>query len=152
MNIVATVPVTAAPLSKFETLDREACLKRWRKQFGHEPPRYVSVEFMRRVLAFEAQVKIYGGHSRAVRHVLRSILKEVETGKPKDAAKPVPSPVTLRPGTYLVREWNGRPYRVEVTENGFLMDGKAYASLSALAQKITGTIWSGPRFFGLART
>ena len=152
MNIVATVPVTAAPLSKFEALDREACLKRWRKQFGHEPPRYGSVEFMRRVLAFEAQAKIYGGHSRAVRHVLRSTLKEVETGKPKDAAKPVPSPVTLRPGTYLVREWNGRPYRVEVTENGFLMDGKAYASLSALAQKITGTIWSGPRFFGLART
>jgi hypothetical protein len=106
---------------------------------------------MRRVLTFEAQVKIYGGHSRAVRHVLRSILKEDETGKPREGATAVPSPVTLRPGTYLVREWNGRPYRVEVTENGFVMDGKADASLSAIAQKITGTIWSGPRFFGLAR-
>ena len=151
MKTAATI--SAPPnLASFEALDREKCLNRWRKNFDHEPPRYVSVEFMRRAFAFEAQVKSYGGHSKAVRHVLKSALKEVDSAKPKDGAKTAPSPVTLRPGTYLVREWNGRPYRVEVTDNGFLMDGKSYKSLTAIAQKITGTVWSGPRFFGLAKT
>lgn len=56
----------------------------------------------------------------------------------------------LRPGAKLVREWQGRTWTVEVIEGGFLMGGERYASLSALARKITGARWSGPRFFGLA--
>ena len=34
-------------------------------------------------------------------------------------------------------------------EEGFRMDGKVYPSLSSVAKRITGTTWSGPRFFGL---
>ena len=49
----------------------------------------------------------------------------------------------------LVREWNGRTYQVQVVEDGFHMDGKVWKSLSAIAKNITGTDWSGPRFFGL---
>lgn len=64
---------------------------------------------------------------------------------------PMQSPILLT-GTQLVREWNGRPYRVEVTEAGFVLDGKCYSSLSAIAKKITGAHWSGPRFFGLNKT
>lgn len=138
------------PLKSFDTLDREMCLQRWKKQFAHRPQRYVSVEFMRRVFAFEAQVKVHGGHSTAVRNVLKACLKCADPAKPQTRA--APSAATLRPGTYLVREWNGRSYRVEVTADGFLMDGKTYRSLTAIAQKITGTVWSGPRFFGLAKT
>lgn len=44
-------------------------------------------------------------------------------------------------------EW--RTYQVEVLERGFRMDGRDFASLSAVAKKITGAHWSGPRFFGL---
>ena len=55
----------------------------------------------------------------------------------------------LRPGTRLVREWNGRTHVVDVSEDGFAFDGKTYRSLSAIAKRITGAHWSGPRFFGL---
>lgn len=55
----------------------------------------------------------------------------------------------LRPGTHLVREWNGRTYQVDVVEYGYRLDGKEYRSLSAIARKITGAHWSGPRFFGV---
>jgi hypothetical protein len=48
-----------------------------------------------------------------------------------------------------MREWNGRTYRVEVVAEGFLMDGRHYRSLSAIARQITGARWSGPRFFGI---
>ena len=48
-----------------------------------------------------------------------------------------------------MREWNGRMHVVDVTDDGFLFDGKPYRSLSAIARRITGAHWSGPRFFGL---
>lgn len=64
---------------------------------------------------------------------------------------PAVSPVriVLKPGARLVREWNGRMNVVEVTDNGFIHEGKTYRSLSAIAKRITGAHWSGPRFFGL---
>jgi hypothetical protein len=34
---------------------------------------------------------------------------------------------------------------------GFNWQGATYTSLSAIARAITGTAWSGPRFFALAR-
>ncbi len=55
----------------------------------------------------------------------------------------------LKPGTILVREWNGRPERVRVIDEGFAWNGKTYDSLSSIAFAITGTKWNGPRFFGL---
>ncbi|MFO1090600.1 MAG: DUF2924 domain-containing protein [Hyphomicrobiales bacterium] len=55
----------------------------------------------------------------------------------------------LKPGVRLVREWNGKTHHVEVTENGFSWNGGLHASLSGIAREITGTQWSGPRFFGL---
>jgi hypothetical protein len=57
--------------------------------------------------------------------------------------------VRLKPGTCLVRDWRGRTYRVEVLKDGFLLDDRRYASLSHVARAVTGTRWSGPRFFGL---
>ncbi|HTE86047.1 MAG TPA: DUF2924 domain-containing protein, partial [Dehalococcoidia bacterium] len=54
-------------------------------------------------------------------------------------------------GMRLVREWHGRTHTVVVTEDGVEYAGKAYASLTKIAQEITGAHWSGPRFFGLGR-
>lgn len=59
------------------------------------------------------------------------------------------NPGGIRAGTHLVREWNGRTYQVEVVDGGYRMDEKLWPSLSAIAKHITGTTWSGPRFFGL---
>ena len=56
----------------------------------------------------------------------------------------------MRPGTILIREWNGRLQRVTVLAGGFAWNGKTYPSLSKIAFAMTGTRWSGPRFFGLS--
>ena len=74
--------------------------------------------------------------------------KALPTASSPSATAPASAPL-LRPGVQLMREWNGRTYRVEVTEDGFAMDGRTYASLTAIARRITGAHWSGPRFFGL---
>ena len=55
----------------------------------------------------------------------------------------------LKPGTRLMREWQGRTYEVLTLDDGLSWQGTRYRSLSAIARKITGTAWSGPLFFGL---
>lgn len=55
----------------------------------------------------------------------------------------------LVPGSRLLRDWNGRTHAVDVTENGYMYEGATYRSLSAIARRITGAHWSGPRFFRL---
>src|SRR5262249_36924899 len=57
----------------------------------------------------------------------------------------------LKPGTVLVRDYQGQRHTVTVAPDGFNWQGTTYASLSAIARAITGTAWSGPRFFALAR-
>ena len=57
---------------------------------------------------------------------------------------------TLKPGTVLTREWRGTLHKVHVLDPGFAHQGRTYRSLSEIARVITGTRWSGPRFFGVA--
>ena len=51
----------------------------------------------------------------------------------------------------LVRDYQGQRHTVTVVCDGFDWQGATYPSLSAIARAITGTAWSGPRFFALAR-
>jgi hypothetical protein len=55
-------------------------------------------------------------------------------------------------GVRLVRTWHGRRHEVTVLDGGraFRYAERTYASLSEIARLITGTRWSGPRFFGFA--
>ena len=58
--------------------------------------------------------------------------------------------VKLVPGTMLTREFNDATHRVVTLPNGqFEYTGKPYNSLTAIANEISGTRWSGPAFFGL---
>ncbi len=57
--------------------------------------------------------------------------------------------VKLKAGTRLVRSWNGRTIEVLVSEHGYTWEDRSYRSLSHIAREVTGTAWSGPRFFGL---
>lgn len=122
--------------------DRAKLLSAWEAAFGLPPPPYLSLRLMQKALDYDAQCRAHGGLPAGQRRQLRSIARS-ETGVPE------PNIGALSVGTHLVREWNGRPYRVEVVEDGFRMDGTVYPSLSAAAKRITGTSWSGPRFFGL---
>ena len=124
-------------IAEIETLDRAGCLDRWREAFGRPPPKYLSPQFMKRVLTWECQNKALGGVSTKTSRRL----KQIASGKTM--------PATAKPGSHLVREWNGRTYQVVVADSGYVMDGKSWRSLSALAKHITGAHWSGPRFFGV---
>lgn len=62
-----------------------------------------------------------------------------------------PHPLAARSrGTRLKRVWQGKEYEVLVLGNGrFVLDGREYTSLSAVAKVITGKKWNGRLFFGV---
>lgn len=53
------------------------------------------------------------------------------------------------PGTWLKREYKGRLIQVRVLPHGFEFEGEVYRSLTAIANKVTGSHWNGCLFFGL---
>lgn len=55
----------------------------------------------------------------------------------------------MKVGSVIVREHRGVVHEVLVVPGGFCWQDKTYDSLSAIAKKITGVSWNGPRFFGL---
>jgi hypothetical protein len=122
-----------------DTRERDALIAAWRRTLKTPPPKGISRRLLVQILTYEAQVQQRGGLKPAVRRRLA----RWATGRAQ-----APSP-RLRPGARLVREWNGVSHVVDVTEAGLVWRGRRYRSLSAVARAITGTRWSGPRFFGL---
>ena len=71
--------------------------------------------------------------------------------QPKSAHRTSRRIAALPASSRLVRTWRGVRHEVLVLDNGnrFVFRGREYDSLSRIAREITGTHWSGPRFFGL---
>lgn len=121
-------------------LDRSGLRVAWRAAFGEAPPHFLSMIFMRKALIWDAQCRRSGGIPSDLKRVLNA------TASGRSVRTPAPA---IRSGTQLVREWNGRRYQVDTTEDGYVLNGERFTSLSAIALHITGASWSGPRFFGL---
>lgn len=128
-------------LEDITAADRAILLSTWTDLFGAPAPKGLSQTMLRRFLAFELQAKRHGGLSK-------SVLKQLQHPS-ADKAKVKTS--GLKPGGWLIREWNGTAHIVEVTEGGFMWRGQTWRSLSVIAREITGAHWSGPRFFGLTK-
>jgi hypothetical protein len=95
---------------------------------------------MQKAIAYDLQVRAFGRLPARAKRSLRSAAK----ADGRSALSNLPSR-----GTRLVPEWHGALHEVEVLEDGYLWRGAQHRSLSAIACAITGTKWSGPRFFGL---
>ena len=154
-------------------LSRDELAARWIKAYGCPPPKGVKRGLLGLAAAWHLQAPYLGGLSSTARKAIRDAVKLGSVGTDvsgklasgRDAGNfdagtstsnsvgrsnlPLIQAPVPRPGTRLVREWNGRTHIVDVSEDGFVFDGKTYRSLSAIAKRITGAHWSGPRFFGL---
>ena len=130
----------ARKLAALAEMDRPALLQRWRMAFGRDAPPRLSRALMEKAIAYDLQVEAFGGLPSRTRRALRVAAK----ADGRSTLTNLPSR-----GTRLIREWHGTVHDVEVLEDGYLWCGVRYRSLSAIARAITGTRWSGPRFFGL---
>ena len=110
----------------------------WRERFASDPPAAFSKDLLARAFCHRLQEQTFGGLSASTDRMLRSLIKP--------GAEP---PRQLKVGSVLIREHQGVVHEVLVVPGGFRWQGKTYDSLSSVAKTITGTIWNGPRFFGL---
>lgn len=127
-------------IAALDDLDRQTLLARWRSAFGKDAPPSLSQGLMRNAIAHEIQIKAFGGLLPRTVSALKAAAKPDAVA----ASRRLPSR-----GARFVREWNGVLHEVEVMDDGFLWHGQQYRSLSAIACAITGTKWSGPRFFAM---
>jgi Protein of unknown function (DUF2924) len=119
----------------------------WRRLHRMPPPMRLSRDLLIRGIIYKLQERAYGGLSLATARKLEQANADPMS---RGEAKPAP-PISLRPGTRLVREWRGVTHTVLIHADGIEWRGQCYRSLTVVARKITGARWSGPRFFGLRR-
>ena len=117
----------------------------WRRLHRMPPPMRLSRDLLVRGITYKLQERAYGGLSTAT---ARKLEQAGADSLSRGAVTPAP-PISLRPGTRLVREWRGVTHMVLIHADGIEWRGQRYRSLSLVARKITGARWSGPRFFGL---
>jgi hypothetical protein len=110
-------------------LDLKGLRARWQSAFQRQAPAHLTRHLLFAIIAYRIQADRFGD----LDHETRQLLDRTE----------------LTPGTVLVREWDRQSQRVMVMADGFAWNGQTYDSLSKVAFAITGTKWSGPRFFGL---
>ena len=134
----------AGEIARLADLTREALIDRWVLTHGYPPPKGIGRRLLELSAAYALQSKASGGLKPGLRRILAAALPS--GSKP---LKSIRDTTAIKPGTRLVRVWNGRTHHIEVVQQGFLWNEKHYRSLTAIARAITGSRWSGPRFFGL---
>lgn len=110
----------------------------WREQEQSGPPVGLTTNLLARALTYRLQERAFGGVSPSTERLLRSFEKQ--------------DPERLRHikiSSVLIREHEGKRHEVIAVPGGFLWEGRSYESRSIIANKIAGTRWNGPRFFGL---
>jgi Protein of unknown function (DUF2924) len=119
----------------------------WSRVYQAQSPIRLSRDLLLRGVAYRVQERAYGGLSLSTKRRLRTISEGIDRRERTGAAPTL----KLKPGTKLVREWHRQVHTVNVLDNGFEYQGEIYRSLTGIARRITGSGWSGPRFFGIGK-
>lgn len=161
----------AIDLERLPSLSIAALRRLWAEHMGRASPP-AQKRLLVRELAWRVQERAHGGLDAETRRLLAIASRSaIATGsaargsrlQPKDGTstptrRPRGDVSTARaaardlpPTTRLVRTWRGITHEVHVLDGGrhFRYRDQTYRSLSEIAREITGTRWSGPRFFGL---
>ena len=128
-------------LSSLSTVDLRNLLQR---QYQVQIPKGLSRDLLIRFIAHRLQEEAIGELGKATLRRLEDLRERLRDtdGAPRSAA-------SLKPGTTLLREWNGTNHTVLVLGDGFEYRGQRFASLTKVAAAISGLHRSGPAFFGL---
>jgi hypothetical protein len=130
----------AAEIERVRSLSGHALRRRWQAVFGRSVPEHLTADLLRRMIANRIQEEAFGTLDRATLKLLDGFARRGYS---------CPDERNLKIGTMLVRDYRGRRHTVTVERDGYVWEGQPYSSLSAVARAITGTAWSGPRFFAV---
>ena len=131
----------AEDIERVRSLSGYALRRRWQAVFGRSAPKHLTAGLRRRMIAMRIQEEAFGTLDTAT-------LKALDNLAGRNRSRPERN---LKIGTVLVRDYQGQRHTVTVAPEGYVWEGQPYSSLSAIARTITGTAWSGPRFFAVKR-
>jgi len=129
------------------SLDRHRLRELWVQNFGRPAPTGLRRELLLPILAYRIQESAYGGLKPEIEARLREVQASLDPGSRRNGE----ARLRYKPGTRLIREWNGEVHEVTLGAVGYIYKGETYKTLSRIACKITGAHWSGPAFFGTKR-
>jgi Protein of unknown function (DUF2924) len=130
-----------AALLRYSTSELQ---KAWQRAQRSQPPKGLSRDLLIRALAYEFQEHAFGSMPKATIRRLKTLASQTaRTDQPTSVAP------LLKSGTRLIRDWGGVTHTVLVLDDGFDYGGQRFASLSKIAEVISGHHRSGPAFFGL---
>lgn len=136
---------------------------RYLEVFG-EQTRSGNKDFLWKRIAWRIQALAEGDLTERARRRAEELANDADLRirRPPDRPEPPgesttrPAPITFSddaglpmPGTILTRQYKGQTIRVMVLNDGFEYLGEVYRSLSAIAEVVTGSHWSGNLFFGV---
>jgi hypothetical protein len=135
----------AVELRELNGLGTDVLRQRWVEFYGTAPSPRISRELLIRAVAYRIQDEAQGGLGKSCRRQLARLAETLRDG----GSIAVSQTQSFKPGTKLIREWKGKVHEVVIAGGTYIWAGQHYRSLSQIARAITGTRWSGPRFFGL---
>src|SRR5271165_7329697 len=104
----------AEELARLSELTIFELREEWRRLHRLPPPMRLSRDLLIRGISYKLHERAYGGLSKAVARKLEQTSPDPLS---PGAAKPAP-PISLKPGTRLVREWRGVTHMVLVHADG----------------------------------
>jgi hypothetical protein len=130
-----------AEIDRVRSLGLDELRTLWRTTLRSAPPPALTKDLMARFICWHVQEQALGGLGPDTAKLLDGL---AGGGKPAAEGRR-----RLKPGTVLVREYQGERHTVTVVPGAYVWREATYPSLSTIARAITGTAWNGPRFFGL---
>src|SRR5262249_1422849 len=101
-----------AEIAHLRSLALDALRRHWRVIFGRTPPADVSKDLLGRMIAYRLQERAFGGLDRESLRFLHGLARH--GGSPRRR---------LKPGTVLVRDYQGQRHTVTVVSDGFDWQG-----------------------------
>jgi hypothetical protein len=139
MRFVDTAAVEAE-IARVRSLSGPALRRHRQAVFARSVPQHLTADLLRPMIANRIQEEAFGTLDRATLKLLDGLAR-------RDGSRRAER--SLKIGTVLVRDYQGRHHTVTVALQGYVWEAQPFSSLSAIAWAITGTAWSGPRFFAL---
>jgi hypothetical protein len=130
-----------AEIDRVRSLGFDELRALWRRTFRSSPPSAFTKDLVARFICWHLQEQAFGGLDPSAMKLLDGLAHGDKRGAERARR--------LKAGTVLVREYQGERHTVTVVADGFLWRDSTYKSLTTIARAITGTAWSGPRFFGV---
>ena len=124
-RVTPNATVYREALSRLPELNLSELRQHWRALYKADASPHLSHELLVRAVAYRMQEVARGGLRPRRQRQLRQIAQQLK----QTGAANIPPPRELKPGTRLVREWQGRTYDVMVLDGGFSWQETHYRSL-----------------------